>query len=98
MSTSDPLTPPKVLDTTTSDNYQYLSCRGSTKLTLQISNAAVYVGFGTRGEGTSGSAIYPGADEPFLPVMGSVSRPPFDEIRVKSYATSTPARVIIRAT
>lgn len=88
---------PRVLDVTTTDGYQYLQCRGSTKLTLQISNAAVYIGFGAIPEGGSGSAAYPPEDEPFLPVMGSIGRPPFDEIRVKSYAVNTPAQVKIRA-
>lgn len=90
-------TPIYVLDTTTTDNYQYLRCApNSTKLTVQVSNAAIYIGFG-KADSPGGSANYPQNDEPFLPVMGSVERPPFDEIRVKNYTVNTPAKVFIRA-
>lgn len=83
---------PFILDTITTDEYQTLSCPGSSHLTLQISNAGIYIGYREIG------GEYPANDEPFLPVVGGIDRPPFDEIRVKSYITGTPANVKIRAT
>lgn len=90
-------TPVLILDTTTTDDYQYLRCPGCSHLTLQIQNAMVNIGYGRVLE-TGGSAVYAPNDEPFTPVVGGIDRPPFDEIRVKSYTPGTPARVFIRAT
>lgn len=88
-----------VLDTTSTDSYQYLECPNTTQVTLQISNAAVLIGFGTAEREQlfrPGSAIYPPNDEPFLPVVGGVNRT-CDEIRIKSYAPGKPANVKIAA-
>lgn len=82
-----------VLDTTTTDSYQELRCPGTTRVLLQISGAKVLVGFGTSYGG--GSAVYP-ADEPFLPVVGSVQRD-CDAIRIKSAVPGVPATATITA-
>lgn len=86
-----------VLDTTTTDTYQYLRCPGSRRVTLQVSNAQILVGFGVADRiGGVGTAEYPPADEPYLPIVGGVSRE-CDEIRVRSYKAGTPASVKIVA-
>jgi hypothetical protein len=82
-----------VLDITTTDEYQFLSCPGSTQITiLGISNAAVLMGFGTTAARTPGGGWYPDPDEPFLPSQGAIYRP-CDEIRVMSYTAGQPANV-----
>lgn len=81
---------------TTTDEYQYLTCPGSTRVTIQVSNAAVYIGFGLNPKGIPGGGQYPSPDEPYLPTVGGLSRQ-CDEIRLKSYATGTPAQVFITA-
>lgn len=86
-----------ILDTTSTDFYQYLRCPGSSRVTLQISNAQVLIGFGvSERPGAVGTAEYPPADEPYLPIVGGVSRR-CDEIRVRSYNAGTPASVKISA-
>lgn len=88
-----------VLDTTSTDSYQYLECPGTREVTLQISNNMVLIGFGAAAREQlfrPGSAIYPPNDEPFLPVVGGVARD-CDEIRVKSYTPGQPANVKIVA-
>lgn len=88
-----------VLDTVSTDIYQYLECPGSRKVTLQISNASVLVGFGSAADALTfrpGAATYPPDDEPFLPVVGSVARR-CDEIRVRSYAPGVAANVKVVA-
>jgi len=82
-----------VLDITTTDDYQYLPCRGTTQITiLGISNAAVLIGFGTLGSRGPGTGNYTNPDEPYLPTQGSIYRT-CDEIRVKSYTPGQPANV-----
>lgn len=82
-----------VLDITTTDEYQYLSCPGTVTVTIMgISNAAVLIGFGQAGTRTLGGGYYGDDDEPFLPAQGSIARS-CDEIRVKSYVTGAPANV-----
>ena len=89
-----------VLDITTTDNYQYLECPGTTSVTIQVSNAAAAVGVGqaaSRGlTFQKGSATYPPVDEPILPSVGGLTRE-CDEIRVKSYAHGIPANVKVVA-
>lgn len=88
-----------VLDTTTTDQYQYLPCPDSSQVTLQISNAAVLVGFGTvapEQQFRAGAGTYPANDEPYLPSLAGLSRE-CDEIRVKSYAAGVPAQVKVIA-
>lgn len=79
---------------TTTDVYQYLSCPRTKRVTLQISNASVLIGFGT-GHGPQGSASYYDGDETFLPITGGVARV-CDEIRVKSAVLATPAVAILK--
>lgn len=78
----------------TTDSYQYVSCPGTVRVTLQVSNAAVLIGFGS-GYGPPGSARYD-TDENYLPTQGSVSRL-CDEIRIKSAAVGKPATVNLTA-
>lgn len=88
-----------VLDTETTDEYQYLSCPRATRITLQVTNAQVLVGFGESARTQlfqPGSATYPVQDEPYLPSTAGLFRP-CDEIRVKSYAKATPAQVKVIA-
>ena len=75
---------------TTTDAYQYINCGGATKVTLQISNAAVSVGFGT---GPGGSGVRYEADEAFLPVIASLSRR-CDQVRIKNLNPGQPAVVL----
>lgn len=84
-----------VLDTITTDSYQELSCPGARSVTIQVSNAGASIGFGQGGDGRAGTATY-GQDEPFLPVVAGLARA-CDAIRVKSYATGTPANVKVIA-
>lgn len=88
-----------VLDTTTTDTYQYLECPGTSRVTVLVSNAGASIGFGQMPDARTfrpGSATYPPSDEPYLPTQGAVARA-CDEIRVKSYAPGTPADVKIVA-
>jgi hypothetical protein len=85
-----------VLDTTTTDGYQYLVCPGSSQVTLQVSNAAAAIGFGENPLGRPGAGVYPPADEPYLPVLAGLGRD-CDEIRVKSLTAGKPANVKIVA-
>jgi hypothetical protein len=84
-----------VLDTKSTDSYQELPCPGTHAVTVQVSNAAVLLGFGG-GDGRKWGATYPAADEPFLPAVGSLARS-CDAIRVKSYTPGVPADVKIIA-
>ncbi len=82
-----------VLDITTTDDYQYLACPGTSQVTIMgISNAAVLIGFGQAGTRVTGGGYYPDTDEPFLPSQGGLLRA-CDEIRVKSYTPGMPANV-----
>lgn len=86
-----------VLDTTTTDNYQYLTCPGTQRVTLTVLNAQALIGFGQAPKGLTlrpGSATYPPNDEPYIPTQGGLARD-CDEIRVKSYTPGTPAAVKI---
>ncbi len=88
-----------VLDITTTDNYQYLPCPGTTRVTIQVFNAFAAVGFGTAERMLTlrpGSGTYPPSDEPISPSTGGLARE-CDEIRVKSYAKGVPANVKIVA-
>ena len=85
-----------VLDEQSADSYQYLECPGSTRITIQISNAPVYIGFGTDNPaGKTQGGTYD-VDEPFLPIVGGLNRT-CDEIRIKSYTPGNPAQVFITA-
>lgn len=88
-----------VLDAATTDEYQYLSCPRCTRITLQVTNAQVLIGFGESGRTQllrPGSATYPIQDEPYLPSTAGLYRP-CDEIRVKSYTAGVPAQVKVIA-
>ena len=85
-----------VLDTNTTDQYQELPCPGTQSVTVQVSTASIYIGFGRGGDGRKGTAIYPPGDEVLLPVVGGLDRE-CDAIRVKSYAVGTPANVKLAA-
>ncbi len=81
---------------TTTDAYQYLECPGSSRVTIQVSNAAISIGFGNNPKGISGGGQYPSPDETYLPAVGGLGRA-CDEIRVKSYTPGTPAIVFLTA-
>lgn len=80
----------------TTDEYQYLTCPGSSRVTIQVSNAAVAIGFGINPKGITGGGQYPNPDESYLPTVGGLGRQ-CDEIRIKSYTPGTPATVFITA-
>lgn len=84
------------LQATSTDEYQYLTCPASTRITLQVANAAILIGFGNNPKGINGGGQYPNEDEAYLPISGGLARA-CDEIRIKSYATGTPAIVFITA-
>ncbi len=84
-----------VLDTATTDSYQELACPGTSHVTVQVSNAAVAIGFGQGGAGRMGAAVY-GADEVLLPVVGGLDRD-CDAIRVRSYVPGAPANLKLAA-
>jgi hypothetical protein len=83
-----------VLNITTTDAYQQLNCFGSRKLTLQVSNAGIAIGFGSGG---GSQPLWDFQDEPYLPVVGSIVRA-FDAIRIKSLVPGKPAVVMAIAT
>jgi hypothetical protein len=86
-------------DLTTTDSYQYLECPGSTRVTVQVSNAAVSIGFGEAPDALTfrkGAATYPPSDEVLLPTIGGLWRV-CDEVRIRSYALGVPADVKITA-
>lgn len=85
-----------VLDTWTTDAYETLTCPGSRRITLQVSNAMAAIGFGAGGGIRGGAPVFPASDEPFLPTVGGLTRE-CDAIRVKSYTPGLPARVLITA-
>lgn len=85
-----------VLDTKTTDSYQELVCPGTTRVTIQVSNALIYIGFGEGGDGKPGGARYPPGDEALLPSTAGLTRR-CDAIRIKSYAAGTPADVKLTA-
>lgn len=85
-----------VLDTQTTDSYQELLCPGATRVTIQVSNALIYIGFGAGGQGKAGGANYPPSDEALLPVTAGLART-CDAIRIKSYTPGTPANVKLTA-
>lgn len=90
--------PPKnlaVFDGYTTDTYQYLYCPGSTVVNLQVSNAAIYVGYGKL-TAPGGSPIFPDTDESFLPVLASIDQD-CDAVRFKSYTPGVPAQLKLRA-
>jgi hypothetical protein len=65
------------------------SCAGCTRLLVQISNAAVYIQFGT---GIGG--IQWGVEEPYLPLVGGITRS-FDAVRVRNFAAGVAAQVLL---
>lgn len=75
----------------TTDDYQYLSCPGSTSVTLQVSNANILIGFG-RGSIQPGSGVFPLTDEEYIPVVGGLDRK-CDVIRFKSAVPGQPATI-----
>lgn len=79
---------------TTTDSYQYVSCPDTTRITIQVSNASINIGFGS-GFGPLGSARYDN-DETLLPTQGSLGRT-CDEIRVKSAVPGRAATVNLTA-
>ena len=81
---------------TTTDGYQYLECPGTSRVTIQVSNAMVDIGFGLNPKGIHGGGQYPSPDEPYLPTVGGLGRQ-CDEIRVKSHTPGVPAQVFITA-
>lgn len=82
----------RIMDITTTDEYQYLLCPGTRTVTITgISNAAVLIGFGIN-SAAPGGGLYLDPDEPFLPSQGSLART-CDEIRVKSYTPGSAANV-----
>ena len=80
----------KVLNTATTDSWQELFCPGTERITLQVSNAQVQVGFG---EGFP-AVSYMHPDETYLPVFASLVRT-CDSVRVRSAVSGTPAVVSI---
>jgi hypothetical protein len=72
---------------TTGDAWRTISCPGTTRVTLQVSNAAIAIGFGRGGPARFDR------DEQFLPIVGSLERR-CDEIRVRSLVAGTPAVVM----
>lgn len=84
-----------VLDTITTDGYQELQCPGSTSVTIQVSNAAISIGFGSNAAGRPGAATY-GQDEVLLPIVGGLDRD-CDAIRLRSYAPGASANVKLSA-
>ena len=68
-----------------------LECPGTTSVTIQISQAAVVMQFGTGA--SAGSATW-GAEEPFLPVVGGLARR-CDYVRVRNLTAGQPAQVTI---
>lgn len=77
---------------TTPDTYQWFYCPGTTRVTVQVLNAAALIGFGqTAGAGTA--ALY-SDDELFTPTQAGLSRI-CDEIRVRSAVRGRPAVVYI---
>lgn len=89
------VTPPFVYSQkfTTTDVYQYLQCPFGKLVTLQVTNAAIYIGFGYGG-GDSVNVQYPSQDEIFLPSFAGIERRT-DQVRIKSYALGTPAVVVV---
>ncbi len=75
----------------TTDTYQSFACFGAQKLTIQVSNAAILLGFGIGGGGQPNWELN---DEPYLPILGSIVRP-FDWIRFKSLTPGVPAQLIL---
>jgi hypothetical protein len=75
------------LNLTTTDAWKTISCPGTVRVTLQVSNAAIAIGFGK-----GGPARYTN-DEQFLPIIGSLERR-CDEIRIRSLVAGQPAVVM----
>jgi hypothetical protein len=71
--------------------YQYLYCFGATKLNVQISNAAIVLGFGSGG---GLDALWDPSDEPYLPLVGTLVRR-FDAVRFKSLVAVAPAQLLL---
>ena len=82
---------PRVLDTETTDRGVTLACPGSTRLTLQVTNAAVELAWG---QGYPNPTYGPWV--PFLPVLGALERS-FDAIRIRSKTPGAPAHVFATA-
>lgn len=81
----------RAVEIVTTDAYQRIVCPGTVRVTLQVSDAAVYIGFG-RGQVL---AQYD-SDETYLPVSGALERL-CDEIRIKSRTPGVPAVVFLTA-
>lgn len=77
------------INLTTTDTYQYVNCAATNRVNLQVSNAAISIGFG---RGIGGAAAY-GLDEPYLPLIGGLSRQ-CDQIRIRSLTAGQPAVVL----
>lgn len=75
----------------TTDEWEILNCVGAQKLRIQASNAAVLLNFGL---GIPGAVQWDSADEPYLPIVGSIVRP-FDAIRFMSLVEGKPANLIL---
>jgi hypothetical protein len=86
-----------VLDTTTTDQYQELPCPYTQRVTVQVTNAMIYINYGDGGRGRPGAAVYPPGDEVLLPTTADLART-CDAIRVKSYVKGVSAKVLITAT
>lgn len=65
------------------------ACPGCGRLVIQISAAAVYIQFGT---GIGG--VLWGVEEPYLPLVGSLTRT-FDAVRVRNFAAGVAAQVML---
>lgn len=73
---------------TTADSWTEIACPSTTRVTLQVSGASVAIGYGT---GTAGQQW--SDDEPFLPVVGVISRR-CDRLRIRSLNKGIPAVVL----
>jgi hypothetical protein len=76
--------------------YQYLECPGTRRVTIQVLNAAINIGFGTNPKGITYGGQYPPQDEVLTPSMGTLYRE-CDEIRFSSLVAGASAQVIITA-
>jgi hypothetical protein len=78
------------------DEASTLICPRSERLVLQVANQAVFVQLGImqQGMGTGPGAVQWQAEEPFMPVIGSLGRR-FDAVRVRNYTAGLPAQVLL---
>ena len=73
-----------------------LICPGSKRLVLQISanNVFVQLGIMQQGVGTGPGSVQWQAEEPFLPIVGSLARR-FDAVRVRNWKAGAEAEVFV---